>query len=132
RSLALDSFRNELTGYRIFLPPDPDFDRDEAQIREGAARITYEQAAEHLESGAPKRAYDGFQLAKDFRPRYRDVARRIDEAYDEALPRVAFLPFANETDLPELSRKFSDRAYNEIARRIQSQGFRFTQLTPRD
>jgi hypothetical protein len=132
RSLALDAFRDELMEYRIILPPDPDFDRDEAMIREGAARRVYEESVEALESGAPKRAYDGFQMAKQFQPRFRDVARRIDQAYEEALPRVAFLPFANETDLPELSKEFSDRAYSEIARRIAGNGFRFTELTPRE
>jgi hypothetical protein len=132
RSLALDAFRDELLGYRVILPPDPDFDRDEAAIRTGAARLVYEESVDALESGAPKRAYDGFQLAKQFQPRFRDVARRIDQAYDEALPRVAFLPFANETDLPELSKEFSDRAYSEIARRIANNGFRFTELTPRE
>jgi len=132
RSLALDSFRNELVEYRIILPPDPDFDKDEIAIREGAARLTYDAAVEDLESGSPKRAYDGFQMAQEFRPHYRDVARKIDAAYDEAMPRVAFLPFANETDLDVLSKEFSDRAYSEIARRISSNGFRFTELTPRD
>ncbi len=132
RSLDLDSFRAELMGYRVILPPDPDFDRDEAMIRTGAARLTYDEAVDALESGAPKRAYDGFQLAKEFHPHYRDVARRIDQAYDEALPRVAFLPFANETDLPQLSKEFSDRAYAEIARRVSGNGFRFTELTPRE
>ena len=132
RSLDLDSFRAELMGYRVILPPDPDFDRDEAMIRAGAARITYEEAVDALESGAPKRAYDGFQLAQEFHPHYRDVTRRIDQAYDEALPRVAFLPFANETDLPELSREFTDRAYGEIAHRIVHDGYRFTALAPMD
>src|SRR5436853_683732 len=132
RSLALDSFRAELIEYRIILPPDPAFDRDEAAIREGAARGVYLEAVNDLESGAPKRAYDGFQLAQEFRPHYHDVSKRIEEAYDEALPRVAFLPFANETDLPELSKEFSDRAYSEIARRIANHGFRFTELTPRE
>ena len=132
RSLALDTFRDELTQYRIVLPPDPDFDRDEAAIRAGAAGIVYSQAVEDLEAGAPKRAYDEFQEAQAFQPHYRDVAHRIDVAYDEALPRVAFFPFANETDLPVLSREFSNRAYAEIARRIINTGFRFTALSPRD
>jgi hypothetical protein len=132
RSLVLDRFLDELTNYRIVLPPDPDFDRDEATIRLGAAGIVYEQAVGDLEAGAPKRAYDGFQEAQAFQPRYRDVAQRIDDAYDESLPRVAFFPFANETDLPELSRGFSERAYGELASRIINSGFRFTALEPRD
>jgi len=132
RSLALDKFLDELTTYRIVLPPDPGFDRDEAAIRLGAAGIVYEQAVEDLEAGAPKRAYDGFQLAQEFQPRYRDVTRRIEQAFDDALPRVAFLPFANETDIPAFSREFSDRAYAEIARKIVNTGFRFTALAPRE
>jgi hypothetical protein len=132
RSLVLDKFHTELIQYRIILPPDPDFDRDEAQIRAGAARIVYEESVDALTGGSPKRAYDGFQLAQQFQPRFRDVAERIDAAYDSALPRVALFPFANETDLPELSKEFSDRAHSEIARRIASNGFRFTELTPRE
>ncbi len=132
RSLALDRFREELTGYRIILPPDPDFDRDESAIRLGAAGIVYARAVEDLETGAPKRAYDGFQQAQEFEPHYRDVAHRIEEAYDNALPRVAFFPFANETDLAALSTGFADRAYTELLRRVTSSGFRFTELAPRE
>src|SRR5262249_15507456 len=56
RSLALDGFREELIEYRIVLPRDPDFDRDEAVIRAGAARILYARAVDDLEAGSPKRA----------------------------------------------------------------------------
>ena len=132
RSLALDDFRNELLQYRIVLPPDPDFDRDEAQIRLAAAGITYRDAKSDLQDGAPKRAYDEFQLSHSFEPRYLDVTRRLQQAYDEALPRVALLPFANETDLTPLSKEFSDRAYTELSRRTESTDFRFTDLLPRE
>lgn len=132
RSLTLDRFRDELASYHIVLPPDAGFDRDEAAIRLGAAGIVYAQAVEDLEGGAPKRAYDEFQGAQEFAPRYRDVARRIREAYDDALPRVAFFPFANETDLGALSKGFADHAYAELLRRTQSSDFRFTELVPRE
>src|SRR5205085_12702682 len=92
RALAMDSFRAELLEYRVVLPPHPDFDRDERSIRAGAAGQTYRRAVDDLEAGAPKRAYDGFQQAQEYQPHYRDVASRLTQAYDEALPRVAFLP----------------------------------------
>ena len=130
RSLELDKFRDELAGYRIVLPPDPAFDREDAAIRHGAAGIEYAQAVEDLGAGAPKRAYDEFQTAQQFQPRYRDVAHRIQQAYDQAQPRVAFFPFANETDLGALSKSFADRAYAELSRRIASSDFRFTELIP--
>jgi hypothetical protein len=132
RSLALDTFRDELLQYRIVLPPDPDFDRDEAAIRRSAASIAYREATTDLEDGSPKRAYDGFQLSHAFEPRYLDVTRRMQQAYDEALPRVALLPFANETDLTALSKEFSDRAYVELQRRTEGADFRFTDLLPRE
>ena len=130
RSLELERFRDELAGYRIVLPPDPAFDRDDAAIRRGAAGIEYAQAVEDLGAGAPKRAYDEFQTAQQYEPRYRDVARRLKQAYDETQPRVAFFPFANETDLGVLSKGFADRAYAELSRRIASSDFRFTELIP--
>jgi hypothetical protein len=132
RCLAMESFRAELLEYRVILPPHPEFDRDEAMIRSAAAGETYRDAEEALESGAPKHAYDVFKEAEEFQPHFRDVSRRIAQAYDEALPRVAFLPFVNETDLPALSKGFSDRAYAEIAHRISNSGFRFTELTSRE
>ncbi len=130
RSLELGKFQDELAAYRIVLPPDPAFDRDDAAIRHGAAGIEYAQAVDDLEGGAPKRAYDEFQTAQQFQARYRDVAHRIQQAYDETQPRVAFFPFANETDLGALSKGFADRAYAELSRRIASSDFRFTELIP--
>jgi hypothetical protein len=130
RSLELGKFQDELAGYRIVLPPDPAFDRDDTAIRRGAAGIEYAKAVDDLEGGAPKRAYDEFQTAQLFQPRYRDVAHRIQQAYDETQPRVAFFPFVNETDLGVLSKGFADRAYAELSRRIASSDFRFTQLIP--
>ncbi|HYQ96024.1 MAG TPA: hypothetical protein VER38_03350, partial [Candidatus Eisenbacteria bacterium] len=132
RSLALDSFRAELTEYRIILAADPEFDRDEAAIRLGAADIEYREGRDALEQDAPKRAYGAFQMAEMFHPRYRDVDRRLRQAMDEALPRVALLPFANETDLAVLSKGFTDRAYAELALRIQPGDYHFTALLPRD
>ena len=132
RSVALDAFRTELTEYRIVLPADPDFDRDEAAIRLAAAGIEYRQGVDDLEAGSPKRAFDEFHLAQAFQPRYRDVARRIEQAYDEALPHVALFPFANETDLGALSKGFADRVYMELSRRTSSPDFRFTDLIPRE
>ncbi|HEY2923574.1 MAG TPA: hypothetical protein VGJ98_01250 [Candidatus Eisenbacteria bacterium] len=132
RSLALDSFRGELTEYRIVLPADPEFDRDEAQIRLAAADIEYREGLDDLEHDAPKRAYGAFQMTQAFHPRYQDVDEKLQQALDEALPRVALLPFANETDLAALSKGFADRAHLELGRRIQTQGFRFTALLPRE
>ena len=107
RSLNLDSFRKELVEYRVILAADSSFDRDEATIRHGAAGIEYRRALDGLDGGYPKRAYDELLLVRVLEPGYRDVGRRIEQAYDEARPRVALLPFANQTDLSTLSKGFA-------------------------
>ena len=132
RSLDLDSFRQELIDYRVVLSPDSSFDRDEAAIRHGAAGIQYRRGLEDLEGLYPKRAYDEFRLTQALEPGYRDVERRIEQAYDGALPSIALLPFANQTDLPALSKGFTDRAYAELERRTQPPEFRFTDFVPRE
>jgi hypothetical protein len=132
RSLNLDSFRQELVGYRVILAPDSSFDRDEAAIRHGAAGIEYRRALDGLDGGYPKRAYDELLLVRALEPDYRDVGHRIEQAYDEARPRVALLPFANQTDLATLSKGFTDRAYTELMRRTEAPEFRFTDLVPRE
>ncbi|HEY3156484.1 MAG TPA: hypothetical protein VGK76_07690 [Candidatus Eisenbacteria bacterium] len=132
RSLNLDSFRQELVGYRVILAPDSSFDRDEAAIRHGAAGIEYRRALDGLDGGYPKRAYDELLLVRALEPDYRDVGHRIEQAYEEARPRVALLPFANQTDLATLSKGFADRAYTELMRRTGAPEFRFTDLVPRE
>jgi len=132
RSLSLDSFRQELVEYRVILTPDPSFDRDEAAIRHGAAGIEYRRALDGLDGGNPKRSYDELLLVRALEPGYPEVGRRIEQAYDEARPRVAFLPFANQTDLATLSKGFADRAYAELERRTGAPEFRFTDLMPRE
>lgn len=131
RLLALEPFRRELSDYRVPLPPDPAFEREESAIRLGAAGIEYRLGRADLDAGLPKRAYDEFQAARTFEPGYRDADRRIQEAYEEALPRVALLPFANQTDLPVLSKEFADQAYAVLAHQIGVPDFRFTELLPR-
>jgi len=132
RSLNLDSFRKELVEYRVILAADSSFDRDEATIRHGAAGIEYRRALDGLDGGYPKRAYDELLLVRVLEPGYRDVGRRIEQAYDEARPRVALLPFANQTDLSTLSKGFADRVYTELERRTGAPEFRFTDLAPRE
>jgi tetratricopeptide (TPR) repeat protein len=131
-ALALEPFRRQLSDYRVILSPDPAFERDESAIRLGAAAIEYRLGRADLEAGFPKRAYYEFQQTRIFEPDHRDVDRRIQEAYDEALPRVALLPFANQTDLPVLSKEFVDQTYEELTRRIGVPSFRFTEILPRE
>jgi len=132
QSINFDVFRRELADYRITLETDPEFERAEGTIREGAASIQYENGLSAMEDGHPKAAYFDFLSARDFRSGYRDVESRIHEAFDQAVTRVALLPFSNQTDIRGLPRELADQTYSEIVRRVNPQNYPFTVLLGRD
>lgn len=129
-SLKLDDFRRELDRYHVVLPRDRGFRRDERAIRRGGARADYAAGEEAFSGGRPKVAYHRFVEARDFAPRFRDVDARIAEAWERARTRVALLPLANQTDLPGLSRTIADATYEQVANRMNTKDFEFTELVP--
>ncbi|MBI5837671.1 MAG: hypothetical protein HZB25_10535 [Candidatus Eisenbacteria bacterium] len=132
RCRDLDAFRRELSEYRVSLPTDNDFARDERAIRGGAADIYYRRGTAELADRRPRKAYDDFLVARDIFPGFRDVESLIRQAYNNAVSHVALLPFANETDVRGLSMEISDRVYGEVVRRITQKDFRFTVLIDRE
>ncbi len=132
RVLSLEEFRGELSRYHAGVPADTDFDRKQREIREGAAGILYRRARADLSTGFPKRAYDQLEDVGQFVPGYKDAATRMRQAYDEARPRIALLPFANQTDLPGLSKELADEGYAKLSRQVGAADFRFTELLSRD
>ena len=125
-------FFAELEHYRIELPRDSAFAARAAGIRDAAAGIHYRRGEAELAANHPKAAYTSFSAAADIVPGYRDVLKRSQQAYDAALSRVAIVPFANDTDVPNLSAGFSDAMYHELSRRVRPPKFEFTQLAGQD
>jgi hypothetical protein len=56
------------------------------------------------------------------------VGKRIDEAYAQALARVAIFPLADEAGVPGISRALADRMYAQVAPHVRPNDFQFTQL----
>jgi hypothetical protein len=128
QTLSLASLRGEIVRYGATLPVDTAFARHESAIRIGAAGILYRRGESHLTAHRPKEAWADFRGAAEFASGYRDVSRRIDEAYALALARVAILPFADQAGVPGLSRSLADLTYEKVAPHIRPEDFRFTQL----
>jgi len=131
-SLDLDGLRAELIRYRVTLVPDPDFASAEARIRMGAARAFYDKGAASLIGHRPKRAYAELTEAQRFAPGYRDLGERIARARDEAISRVAFLPFINEVSVPGLSHQVSAAVFRQMEYQLTSKRFQFTRLIGQD
>jgi hypothetical protein len=94
----------------------------------GGAGILYAQAEGQLAAGRPKEAWAGFRGAAELASGYRDVGRRIDEAYAQALAHVAILPFADQAGIPGISRSIADHTYAQVEPHIQPEDFHFTRL----
>jgi hypothetical protein len=131
-ALEFAHFRAELASYQVVLTPDPTFREDERQILTAAAAHDYKSALQGLADHHPKQAYLDFSAAGRYVPGYRDLATRIPRTYEMALTRVAILPFANETDVPGLSKEMAERIYGEVDDHRNPKLFTFTRLVDTD
>jgi hypothetical protein len=132
QALDLGELRAEVAHFGVALPVDPEYAKREAMIRVGAADILYNRAQREMTARQPKAAWADFHTVQEFVPTYRDVARRIDQAFDLAVTTVAILPFADEAGVPGISQALSDRVYSAVAPHIPSDEYRFTRLVDRD
>lgn len=121
-------FRAELARYEVVLPQDPAFREDEILIRSAAAAHAYRAGMIALDAGQPKAAYRSLVDAGQYVPGYRDLATRIPRVYEMAITRVAILPFANQTDVPGLSKTIADQIYGEVDDRMNPKQFQFLRL----
>ncbi|HEY6867524.1 MAG TPA: hypothetical protein VI792_09715 [Candidatus Eisenbacteria bacterium] len=127
-ALDFGRFRAELARYQVVLPPDRAYHDDEFRILSAAANHNYLEGLAYLGQHQPKHAYLSFVEAGQYVPGFRDIAVRIPKTYDLALTRVAILPFANQTEVPGLSKTMADRMYGEIDDHINPRQFQFTRL----
>ena len=128
-SLELDDFRAQLAGHRVTLAPDPEFRNAEAALRIGAAHIYYVKGVASLRAHFPKRAHDELTEASRFAPGYGDLAEQLDRAWQQAVTRLAILPFNNEVSEPRLAQLVSDEVFGQLQNQLGSaKRFRFTRL----
>ena len=128
QGLELHSFRATLEPYRIEVPPDSAYAVRETLIIQSAAASEYRLGAQALDRKRPKEAFFHFQNAAGIVPGYLDVWKLMEVARTASMTRVAILPFANQTDVPELSRIMAEAFTNEVAIRIGREEFGFTEL----
>lgn len=90
--LDLADFRQSAAHYAT-IPVGAEWPAEEQALRQTAARAHYQRGLEADKSGRPKKACAEFGEADRFVSGYRDVAKRSDRAFGEALTRVAVVPF---------------------------------------
>ena len=126
--LDLADLRSDLLRHEMTPPPDSAFDRHETAIRVGAAAIRYRAGERAMAERAPKVAWAEFRSAQRYVPGYRDAPRREEQAFEQALARVAIIPFEDQVGVPGLARGLADRTFEELGHHVRPDQFTFTQL----
>jgi len=79
--------------------PYTEFATDQSATRNFIAEAYYQWAERLASDGDPRASYQRFEQVLETVPGYRDAEARAAEMYEEAVARVAVLPFRNTTSL---------------------------------
>lgn len=126
--LDLTELRSDLLRHGMTPPVDTAFTRHETAIRVGAAEIHYRAGVRAMAERTPKVAWAEFRSAQRYVAGYRDATRRTEEAFAQALARVAVIPFEDQAGVPGLARGLTDRTYAELGHHVRPDQFTFTRL----
>jgi hypothetical protein len=116
-ALRLNDFRAGAAHYAT-IPMGAEWPAEDLTIRRAAARVHYQRGIEAMNSKRPKRACAEFSDAERFVAGYRDAAKRADRALEDALTRVAVVPFRATSDPSlgvQVARAWRDNLVEDLA-----------------
>ena len=126
-ALKLDDFRAGAARYAT-IPVGAEWPAEELTIRRSAARVHYQHGVEAMNSKRPKKACAEFSDAERFVEGYRDAAKRADRALEEALTRVAVVPFRASSSDPSLGVQVARAWRDDLAEDLAPPAARFTRV----
>jgi len=125
--LKLNDFRAMAAHYAT-IPVGADWPAEELTIRRAAARVHYQHGVEAMSSKRPKKACSEFSEAERFVGGYRDAAKRADRALEEALTRVAVVPFRAPSSDPSLGVQVARAWRDDLVEDFAPPAARFTRI----
>ncbi len=128
--LALDDLRSDAVRFGATLPVHAEFASRALRIRTDAAGKLYRSALANTKQARPKQAYRELVGARRYVAGFKDIDTRIPRVWQQAVTRVAVLPFDDDTRVPGLARDIADDMHKELAGRVRSKDFEFTELVP--
>ncbi len=125
--LALAAFRVEAVRYAA-ITVTPEWALEEQALRGAAARTCYQRGVTEMGAKRPKRAWRDFTDAQRFVADYRNAAALADRAWQKALTRVAFVPFATDRGRAALGRDVAAEWRDRMAERLRPPEAHFTNV----
>ncbi|TMQ54749.1 MAG: hypothetical protein E6K74_05120 [Candidatus Eisenbacteria bacterium] len=129
--LKLAEFRANAAHYAT-VPVGAGWPEEERTLRRAAARLHYQNGIEAFQSKRPKKACGEFSDAERFVTGYRDAAKRADRALDEALSRVAVVPFRASPRDASLGVQVARAWRDELIEDLAPPAARFTRIMAGD
>ena len=128
--IKLDELRSEANRFGATLPVHAEFAATAGTLRQRAAAKLYRESLAHSKQDRPKQAYRELVTARRYVAGYRDIDTRIPRLWQQAVTRIAVLPFDDETRMQGLARDIADQMHKELSGRVRSKDFEFTELVP--
>ena len=125
--LKLAEFRVNAARYAT-IPVGAEWPEEERALRQTAARIHYQRGREAAESGRPKRACNEFGQADRYVNDFRDSAKRADRAMNEALTRVAVVPFRSSTSDASFGSQVAQAWHDDLVENLAPPATQFTRI----
>ena len=125
--LELTEFRQSAAHYAT-IPVGDDWPAEEQAYRQMAVRLHYKRALEAERSGRPKKACAEFAEAELYVPGYRDVEKRADLAFEEALTRVVVVPFRARSGDPRFGFQVARAWRDNLIQDFGPPSVRFTRI----
>ena len=110
----------------------PMWPADEHALRRAAASNHYLHGKQALAAHRPKLAFDAFHDSERFLAGYRDAAHLADGAFEQALTRVAVLPFAYAGKDAGFGREVGDQWRDALMQALAPPHARFTRVLGAD
>jgi len=125
--LKLDDFRAGAARYAT-IPLGAGWPAEALAIRTTAARVHYQAGMEAWKSKRPKKACDEFSEADRFVSGYRDASQRADRALEDALTRVAVVPFRARSNDPAFGVQVARAWRDDLVADLAPPAARFTRV----
>jgi len=125
--LKLDDFRAGAARYAT-IPLGAGWLAEALAIRTAAARVHYQAGMEASKSKRPKKACDEFSEADRFVSGYRDASQRADRALEDALTRVAVVPFRARSNDPAFGVQVARAWRDDLVADLAPPAARFTRV----
>src|SRR5258706_780066 len=125
--MKLAEFRVNAARYAT-IPAGAGWHDEERTLRQTAARTHYQRGREAADSGRPKRACNEFSEAERFVNGFRDTAKRADLAMNQALTRVAVLPFRSSTEDASFGTQVAEGWQDDLVENLAPPATQFTRI----